>query len=113
MTPIYTASTTIQIDREAARVLDVADVSPRESMIQGEEFFQTQYGILRSRSLSERVIDDLGLATSDTFLDQMNVAPPRRAERSAAAQAAQRRELVIRAVQENLILCAGISGRSD
>lgn len=102
MTPIYTASTTIQIDREAARVLDVADVSPRESMIQGEEFFQTQYGILRSRSLSERVIDDLGLATSDTFLDQMNVAPPRRAERSAAAQAAQRRELVIRAVQENL-----------
>lgn len=102
MTPIYTATTTLQIDREAARILDEGDVAPRESMIQGEEFFQTQYGLLRSRSLSERVIDDLGLATSETFLEQMGAEAPRRGERTAAAQAAARREAVIKIVQENL-----------
>ncbi len=73
-------------------------------MIQGEEFFQTQYGLLRSRSLTERVIDDLGLATSDAFLKQMGVSPPRRGERSAAAQGAQRRETVIRSVQKSLAI---------
>ncbi|MFJ6023042.1 GumC family protein [Brevundimonas sp. NPDC092305] len=102
MTPIFTATTTLQIDREAARVIDGGDVNPRESMVQGEEFFQTQYGLLRSRSLAERVIDDLGLASSDAFLDQMGVSPPRRGDRSAAAQAAQRRETVIRTMQKNL-----------
>lgn len=102
MTPIYTATTTLQIDREAARILNVGDVSPQESMIQGEEFFQTQYGLLRSRSLAERVIDDLGLANSDTFLEQMGVTAPRRGERTATAQASQRRQTVIRTVQDNL-----------
>lgn len=102
MTPIYTARTTLQIDREAARILDAGDVSPRESMIQGEEFFQTQYGLLRSRSLAERVIDSLGLATSDGFLEQMGAEPPRRGEQSGAAQAARRREAVIKVIQDNL-----------
>jgi polysaccharide biosynthesis transport protein len=45
MTPIYTASATLQIDREAARVLNVDEVQPRESMVQGEEFFPTQYAL--------------------------------------------------------------------
>lgn len=102
MTPQYTATATIQIDREAARVLNVDEVAPRESMIQGEEFFQTQYGILRSRSLTERVIDDLGLAASDAFLEQMGVTPPRREGGTASEQAARRRAEVIRTVQLNL-----------
>ena len=101
MTPEYVATTTLQIDREAARVLNVDDVAPRESLVQGEEFYQTQYGLLRSRSLTERVIDDLGLASSDAFLEQMGVTPPRR-EGTGSSQAAKRRELVIRTVQNNL-----------
>lgn len=102
MTPIYKASTTIQIDREAARVLNVDDVSPQESLVQGEEFFQTQHGILRSRSLAERVIDDIGLATSDAFLEEMNVSLRGNASGNAAERLAQRREAVIDAVQKNL-----------
>src|SRR5690606_1815403 len=39
MTPRYTATATLQIDREAARVLNSEDEAPRESLIQGEEFF--------------------------------------------------------------------------
>lgn len=101
MTPIYTASTTLQIDREAARVLNVDDGEPRESMVQGEEFFQTQYGLLASRSLAERVIDTLGLANSNAFLEQMKITPPDLSG-SAAQQAAQRRKVVLDVVQDNL-----------
>lgn len=102
MTPIYTASATVQIDREAARVLNVDEVQPRESVNQGEEFFQTQYGLLRSRSLAERVVDSLGLASSDAFLEQMAATPPAREGGTAAAHAAKRRDAVLDVVQENL-----------
>lgn len=101
MTPIYSSSVTLQIDREAARVLNVDEVQPQESMIQGEEFFQTQYGLLRSRSLAERVVDSLGLASSDTFLEQMNAKVPDR-EGTAAAQTVQRREAVLKTIKLNL-----------
>lgn len=102
MTPIYTASATIQIDREGARVLDEeSDVVASDRQVAAEEFFQTQYGLLRSRSLAERVIDTLGLATSDAFLQQMGVEPPA-ATGTAAQRIAARRELVLGVVQDNL-----------
>ena len=103
MTPIYTASATVQIDREAARVLNVADVQPQESMVQGEEFFQTQYGILRSRSLAEQVIDSLGLANTEAFIVEMGASDPEIAEgATAASRRAARREAVLEIVQANL-----------
>lgn len=101
MTPIYTAQATLQIDREAARVFDAEEVAPRENMMQGEEFFQTQYGLLRSRSLAERVIESLGLASSDATLEAMGVEPPE-AGGTAAAQAARRRAAALGALQANL-----------
>ncbi|MBL0968898.1 MAG: polysaccharide biosynthesis tyrosine autokinase [Brevundimonas sp.] len=101
MTPIYTARTTLQIDREAARVFNSEEVMPRESMIQGEEFFQTQYGLLRSRSLAERVIESLGLASSDEALRSFGAEVPE-ATGTAAEQAARRRRVALVAIQSNL-----------
>lgn len=101
MTPIYTAQATLQIDREAARVLDSEDVAPRENMMMGEEFFQTQYGLLRSRSLAERVIESLGLASSNQTLEALGVEAPE-AGGSAAFQASQRRAAALTALQANL-----------
>lgn len=101
MTPIYTAQATLQIDREAARVFTAEDVTPRESMAQGEDFYQTQYGLLRSRSLAERVIASLGLASSDQALTALGVEPPARTG-TAAAQAERRRDAALAAVQANL-----------
>ncbi len=98
-TPLYTASTTVQIDREAARVLNTEDETSAESMIQGEEFFQTQYGLLRSRTLSQRVVESLGLASSDTFLEQMGVDLP---DSEGASRTAEREQLVLKTVQDNL-----------
>lgn len=102
MTPIYASSVTLQIDREAARVLNVDEVQPSESMIQGEEFFQTQYGLLRSRSLAERVVESLGLANSNQFLEQMGAEPPKAGAGTAAEQAANRRDAVLQVVRANL-----------
>lgn len=101
MTPIYTATTTLQIDREAARVVTTEDVTPRENMAMGEEFFQTQYGLLRSRTLAERVVESLGLASSDQALAALGVEPPERTG-TAAAQAERRRALALNAVQSGL-----------
>lgn len=101
-TPIYTAATTLQIDRESARVLgNVEDVSPQESAAQGEEFFQTQYGLLRSRSLAQRVIQTLRLDQSDDFLNTMGVALPD-GEPNSPARIAERRQRVLKTVQTNL-----------
>lgn len=101
MTPIYTATATLQIDREAARVFNTEEVLPNEGLVQGEEFFQTQYGLLRSRSLAERVIQSLGLASSDASLQAIGVEPPP-AEGTAVERAAARRSAALSALQENL-----------
>jgi len=101
MTPIYTATATLQIDRESARVVTTEDVAPRENMVMGEEFFQTQYGLLRSRSLAERVVESLGLASSDQALASLGVAPPER-NGTAAVQAERRRAVALEAVQDGL-----------
>jgi capsular exopolysaccharide synthesis family protein len=101
MTPIFTAQATLQIDREAARVIDAEDVTPSENLMQGEEFFQTQYGLLRSRSLAERVIESLGLASSNEALEAMGVEAPE-AGGTAAAQASRRKAAALKALQDNL-----------
>ena len=100
-TPIYTAESTIQIDREAARVLAAEDVAPRENMMQGEEFFQTQYGLLRSRSLAERVIESLGLASSNASLETLGIDAPEPGG-TAATQSSLRKAAVLETLQDNL-----------
>lgn len=65
--PMYTARTTIQIDRESTKVLDVQDLVPREALT-GDEFLTTQVGLLRSETLALRVVQSLKLSQSPTFL---------------------------------------------
>src|SRR5690606_29806620 len=78
------------------------DEAPRESLIQGEEFFQTQYGLLRSRSLAERVIESLGLARSDASLAELGVDPASIPGETPAEKAAGRRDAALEAVRDNL-----------
>lgn len=99
MTPIYTASATIQIDREAARVLESNDVLPSDSAIQAEEFFQTQYGLLRSRSLAQRVAESEGLINDKAFLDSVGL---RTGDGDQTLSLAERQEAVIKALHKNL-----------
>ncbi|MFN4091461.1 MAG: GumC family protein [Brevundimonas sp.] len=103
MTPIYAASTVIQIDREETRVLGSdSDMLQTPTLVQAEEFFQTQYGLLRSRSLAERVVDKMGLANSNAFLDAMEVDFQPAEDARPAEISLARRNRVIKTVQNNL-----------
>lgn len=58
-TPVYRAVTVIQIDREPVKVVDFKDLTPNDTA--GPDYYQTQYELLKSRSLAERVVGDLNL----------------------------------------------------
>nr|WP_089221164.1 polysaccharide biosynthesis tyrosine autokinase [Sphingomonas laterariae] len=68
MTPKYTATSTIEISRESSKVTDFQGVE-REASVADQEFYQTQYGLLRSRSLSERVASQLRLVDDPQFFE--------------------------------------------
>lgn len=67
MTPIYRATVSIQIDREAMNIIKVDGVEPDEGAGAGFEFYQTQYELLASKTLAERVSTTLGLADDKSF----------------------------------------------
>ena len=71
MTPQYTATSTIEISREADRVTNIEGVE-REASVADQEFYQTQYGLLRARSLAERVASELGLVDDPDFFEMFD-----------------------------------------
>lgn len=68
MTPQYTASATVEIARESDKVTDFQGVE-RETSTFDQEFYQTQYGLLKSRALSERVAVQMRLVDDPEFYD--------------------------------------------
>lgn len=68
MTPQYTASATIEISREADQVANIEGVE-REASVADQEFYQTQYGLLRARTLAERVASKLNLVDNPDFFE--------------------------------------------
>ena len=68
-TPIYRASTTLQIDRQTAKITQYEGVTP-EAGRWDYEFYQTQYELLKSKALAQRVVDELGLESSSDFLGE-------------------------------------------
>ncbi len=67
-TPIYRATATIQIDREATKVVDIESTEPTDT--RDSEFYQTQYALLKSRSLATRVVQRENLANDPSFMSQ-------------------------------------------
>jgi polysaccharide biosynthesis transport protein len=59
MPSIYRASTTLQIDQEAMQVVQVEGIN--STPVQSRDFYQTQYELLASRALAERVAEKLDL----------------------------------------------------
>ncbi|HEY2483288.1 MAG TPA: Wzz/FepE/Etk N-terminal domain-containing protein, partial [Caulobacteraceae bacterium] len=71
-TPIYRATTTIQIDTEPAKVQAVA-TQQNYSYDDPEKYYLTQYELLKSRALAERVADKL--ADDDALLNPPETKP--------------------------------------
>ena len=89
--PAYTARTTLQLDREAAKVVSADEQTPLDNY--SDEFFQTQYGLLRSRALAGRVAESQGLGADNTFIRSMTGRAPDAAGKALAPEA--RRQMVI------------------
>jgi capsular exopolysaccharide synthesis family protein len=68
MTRQYTATVTLEIAREESRIVNVQGLEPQRIGSADEEFYQTQYGLLASHSLAERVARELQLADNRGFL---------------------------------------------
>jgi len=65
-TPRYTANVRIQIDREPLKVLDRGVTAPLEEG--GSDFLKTQFELLKSRAMAERVVSTLKLMNDGDFL---------------------------------------------
>lgn len=63
----YQASTTIQIERKMASVVSAESLMSVESYADAQSFYPTQYKLLESRGLAERVVQDLRLADDPIF----------------------------------------------
>lgn len=74
MTPIYRATTSLQIDRDTIRVVEVEGITPVEGAAD-RDFYQTQYELLKSRALAQRVASQLDLAQGDA-LDRLDPPSP-------------------------------------
>lgn len=69
MTPYYRSTVRVEIARESNRVVNIQGVAPESSPVD-LEFFQTQYGLLKSRSLAEKVVRQLNLADNREFFSK-------------------------------------------
>ncbi|NJM51742.1 MAG: polysaccharide biosynthesis tyrosine autokinase [Sphingomonadales bacterium] len=71
MTPYYTSTSRIEINRDQDRVTNV-DGLQAENAGQNLEFYETQYSLLKARSLAERVVRAERLATGNRFFETFN-----------------------------------------
>jgi capsular exopolysaccharide synthesis family protein len=66
-TPIYSATTSIEIKQKEANVLDVNQV---EQIVANNEYMVTQLSLLQSFSLIERVVESMNLHSDPRFANQ-------------------------------------------
>lgn len=84
MTPMYTATARLEVSRSEDRVTNVEGVENSE-VLRAQEYLETQYALLQSPALAERVVRDLDLI-NDPFVRENilrlaeNAGPPSRAD---------------------------------
>ncbi|WP_305097519.1 GumC family protein [Croceibacterium aestuarii] len=74
MTRTYTATASLEISRQQDKIVDVQDVRQEPTGVD-QEFYQTQYLLLRARTLAEGVVDRFKLAQNDQFFALFDVNP--------------------------------------
>lgn len=92
--PMYSATATVEIAREVAPVVELGDRA--KAPANDPEFYQTQYSLLASRSLAERVVDSLRLGQDLDFLSNYGEV----AAESLPQDRQARRELAVARVMD-------------
>ena len=86
----YTASAVLEIQRETGSFVKVEGATSSDN-IADQEFYQTQYGLLSSKSLAERVANDLALYSNADFLKAAGIVEDDDAATPTTAISAQER----------------------
>jgi uncharacterized protein involved in exopolysaccharide biosynthesis len=100
-TPLYSSTARIQIDREPGKIIEGGSTSPSEEG--GTEFLRTQYEILKSRAMAERVISALRIYEDGDFLKARDVSPLSLLTGSSKGQGLSSSELQDRAVMKVML----------
>ncbi|HEX3422636.1 MAG TPA: polysaccharide biosynthesis tyrosine autokinase [Sphingomicrobium sp.] len=67
MTRQYASTARLEITRDSDHVVDIGSVE-RDTSVADQEFYQTEYGLLQTKELSERVARELGLADNSAVI---------------------------------------------
>lgn len=105
MTPLYTATATIEIARQQDKITNVAGVTPEATGLD-LEFYQTQYSLLKAHSLAERVARTLKLDSGTKLYDLYRIDPvevERLPNQSASEFGAEQRERRMRQLSDILL----------
>ncbi|GHA27726.1 lipopolysaccharide biosynthesis protein [Oceanisphaera arctica] len=73
ITPIYKANATLLIENKSANVVSIEQVYGLDGA--GSEYLQTQFELLKSRAMAERVVRELNLDTHPEFDPRQQPAP--------------------------------------
>ncbi len=72
-TPLYSATVRIQIDREPGKVVEGGTTAPTETG--GADFLRTQYELLKSRAMADRVVSTLKIYDDQEFFKPHELSP--------------------------------------
>lgn len=102
-TPIFRASSMLQIERDTIKLFDFQGLQPTESP-NDRDFYQTQYELLKSRSLAQRVIQDLDLTRQPLYRDRVEDAKKaaEKAPNGKALTSSEQEQLLIGSVLDSL-----------
>ena len=100
-TPLYSSTARIQIDREPGKIIEGGSTSPSEEG--GTEFLRTQYEILKSRAMAERVVSALRIHEDGDFFKARDVSPLGLLTGSPKGQGLSSSELQDRAVMKVML----------
>lgn len=92
--PTYRARASVEINNQPVKILGTEDSQPVTNSQETDRLLQTQIDILRSKTLAERVAEDLNLASSDDFLLAQGIKP----------KSDILREQVLQALRDNLVV---------
>jgi succinoglycan biosynthesis transport protein ExoP len=111
----FTAVTRIQVARQAPKVVNLDQGDDDQSAADAAEFYQTQYELLKSRTLSEAVVRDLDLAQNTQFLfgavDAARLAKMPATDRMELAATKLNKNTIVAPVRGSSIIDLGFRGR--
>ena len=75
-TPIYEAHAQILIEKDSPRVAGLNDIFTQQDGWYNDEFYQTQYRILQSRSLARKAVKTMQLGAHPAYKRMISTPPP-------------------------------------